>query len=343
VKEMKIVTFGELMMRLCPSMHQRLIQTGNLEVSFGGAEANVAVGLSQLGDDAYFVTVLPEDERGDAAENELRRYGVKTDYVFRSEHRMGLYFLEAGYSQRPSKVIYDRAGSAFSSLSSTMFDWREIMSGASWFHVSGITPALGDHVADAVMEAVRHARREGMTVSLDLNYRKKLWSREKAGEVLSGLLEHVDVLVSNEEDIESVFGIKAEGADIETGKLAADDYRQVAESMMRKFPSLGLVAITLRESLSASDNVWSAVAWDGKQFHRSRKYDIHVLDRVGGGDAFSAGLIYGLVREQPVEEALEFAVAASCLKHAVRGDFPLIRPDEVHALLATGGSGRIQR
>ncbi len=343
MKDMKIVTFGELMMRLCPPAHKRLVQAGALELSFGGAEANVAVGLSQLGDDAYFVTVLPEDERGDAAENELRRYGVRTDYVFRSSHRMGVYFLEAGYSQRPSKVIYNRAGSAFSRLSSSLFEWREILNDASWFHVSGITPALGDNVTDAVMEAVHYAHHEGIAVSLDLNYRKKLWPPEKAGEVLSGVLEYTDVLVSNEEDIESVFGIKAGDTDIESGKLAVEDYRRVAETMMRKFPSLKLVAITLRESASASDNTWSAVAWDGQRYYCSRKYDIHVLDRVGGGDAFSAGLIHGLVREQPAEEALEFAVAASCLKHAVRGDFPLINPREILALLATGGSGRIQR
>ncbi|MCU0452698.1 MAG: sugar kinase [Bacteroidetes bacterium] len=339
----KIISFGELMLRLATPGFQRFVQTSSLEATFGGGEANVAVSLAHFGLDARFVTVLPKHEIGDAALNALRRYGVDTQHIVRSGDRIGIYFLESGASQRPSKVIYDRGGAAIAGVKPGMIPWKDVLNGAAWFHVTGITPALSALAADTTIEAVQAARAAGATVSCDLNFRKKLWSREKAGDVMSKVCAHVDVLIANEEDAEMVFGIKAEGSDVHAGKVEADKYRSVADQLMKRFSSLKLVAITLRESLSASDNNWSAVAWDGKQFTESRKYSIRIVDRVGGGDSFGAGLIYGLTKEMPTQSALDFAVAASCLKHTIPGDFNHVSVAEVEELLKGGGSGRVQR
>ncbi len=339
----KVVTFGELMLRLATPGFQRFVQSSTLEATYGGGEANVAVSLANFGLDARFVTVLPKHEIGDAAVNALRRYGVGTEHIVRGGERIGIYFLESGASQRPSKVIYDRAGAAIAGVKPGMIPWKDVLAGTAWFHVTGITPALSASAADATVEAVQAARATGATVSCDLNYRKKLWSRERAGEVMSKVCAHVDVLIANEEDAEMVFGIKAEGSDVHAGKVEADKYRSVAEQLMKRFPTLKLVAITLRESLSASDNNWSAVAWDGKSFTESRKYAIRIVDRVGGGDSFGAGLIYGLINKMPTQIALDFAVAASCLKHTIPGDFNHVSVAEVEELLKGGGSGRVQR
>lgn len=339
----KIITFGELMLRLATPGFQRFVQSSTLEATYGGGEANVAVSLANFGLDARFVTVLPKHEIGEAAVNALRRYGVGTQHIVRGGDRIGIYFLESGASQRPSKVIYDRAGASIAGVKPGMIPWKDVLSGARWFHVTGITPALSPTAADATVEAVQAARAAGATVSCDLNYRKKLWTRERAGEVMAKVCAHVDVLIANEEDAEMVFGIKAEGSDVHAGKVEAEKYRSVADQLLKRFPTLKLAAITLRESLSASDNNWSAVAWDGRQFTESRKYAIRIVDRVGGGDSFGAGLIYGLITEMPTRAALDFAVAASCLKHTIPGDFNHASVAEVEELLKGGGSGRVQR
>ncbi len=338
-----IVTFGEIMLRLATPDYQRFSQASQFTVHYGGGEANVAVSLSQFGLPAYFITRLPHNDIGQAAINELRRYGVATDYILRGGSRLGVYFLESGASQRSSKVIYDRAHSAISEIQPGMVDWEEIFSHSGWFHVTGITPALSPSAADATLEAVQQARQQSVTVSCDLNYRKKLWSREQAEKTMSEIVNYVDVLVANEEDADMVFGIEAEGADIESGDVDTATYQKVAHQLMDKFPNLKLVAITLRESISAFDNRWSAVLWDGKDFYISRKYDIHIVDRVGGGDSFCAGLIYSMVSGKSLQETLEFAVAASCLKHTLHGDFNIVTQDEVHSFVEKGGSGRIQR
>ena len=343
MSEPKIVTFGELMLRLATPGHTRFVQTPVFEATYGGGEANVAVSLANFGLDAHFVTVLPDHEIGQAAVDALRRYGVRTDAIVRAGERIGIYFLETGASQRPSRVIYDRAGAAIAGIAPGMVNWDEVLKNASWFHVTGITPALSDSASRVTIEAVRAARKVGAMVSCDLNYRKKLWSRERAGEVMGRVMEHVDVAIANEEDADMVFGIKAEGTDVEAGRVDPDSYKSVAEQLKKRFPSLKVVAITLRESVSASDNNWSAVAWDGKTFVQSRKYAIRIVDRVGGGDSFGAGLIYGIVKKKPLAEALEFAVAASCLKHTISGDFNQVSPSEVEELMKGGGSGRVQR
>lgn len=339
----KIVTFGELMLRLATPGFQRFVQATSLEATFGGGEANVAVSLANFGLDSHYVTVLPKHEIGEAAVDALRRYGVQTGSIVRAGDRIGIYFLESGASQRPSKVIYDRAGAAIADVKPGMIAWKEIVKGARWFHVTGITPALSSSASDTTIEAVKAARAAGATVSCDLNYRKKLWSRERAGEVMAKVCEHVDVLIANEEDAEMVFGIKAEGSDVHAGRVEAAKYQSVAQQLMKRFPSLTLVAITLRESISASDNNWSAVAWDGKKFYESRQYAIRIVDRVGGGDSFGAGLIFGMVTGRSTQESLEFAVAASCLKHTIPGDFNHVSVSEVDELIKGGGSGRVQR
>jgi 2-dehydro-3-deoxygluconokinase len=338
-----VITFGELMLRLATPGFQRFVQSSTLEAAYGGGEANVAVSLANFGLDARFVTVLPKHEIGDAALNALRRYGVGTQHIVRGGERIGIYFLESGASQRPSKVIYDRAGASIAGVKPGMIPWTDVLNGARWFHVTGITPALSATAADATVEAVQAARAAGATVSCDLNFRKKLWSRDRAGEVMAKVCAHVDVLIANEEDAEMVFGIKAEGSDVHAGKVEAEKYRSVADQLLKRFPTLKLVAITLRESLSASDNNWSAVAWDGKHFTESRKYAIRIVDRVGGGDSFGAALIYGLIQQMPTQAALDFAVAASCLKHTIPGDFNHVSVAEVEELLKGGGSGRVQR
>jgi len=338
----KIVTFGEMMLRLAPLGYDRFVQSKEFGAVYGGGEANVAVSLANYGKDAYYVTKLPKHEIGQAAVNELRRYGVDTRYITRGGDRIGIYFCEKGAAQRPSKVIYDRAYSAIAQAKKEDFDWDKIMEGAEWFHFTGITPALGDDLAEITMDAILAAKKAGATVSVDLNYRKKLWSTEKAGKVMSALTEHCDVVIANEEDAEKVFGIKAEGTDITGGTLSDEGYRKVAAELVSRF-GLKCAAITLRESISASDNNWSAMLYDGTDFYKSKKYSIHIVDRVGGGDSFGAGLIYGLTSDYDMKKSLEFAVAASCLKHTIEGDANHVTAEEVKALMEGDASGRVQR
>jgi len=338
----KIVTFGEIMLRLAPIGYERFVQAKEFGVVYGGGEANVAVSLANYNKDAYFVTKLPKHEIGQSAVNELRRYGVNTDYITRGGERVGIYFCEKGASQRPSKVIYDRAHSSISEAKKGDFNWDEIMKGATWFHFTGITPALGDNVAEITMDAILAAKKAGATVSVDLNYRKKLWSTEKAGKVMSELVKNCDVVIANEEDAEKVFGIKAAGTDITGGTLSDEGYKTVAAELVSRF-SLKCAAITLRESISASDNNWSAMLYDGTNFYKSRKYSIHIVDRVGGGDSFGAGLIYGMTSGYDMQKSLEFAVAASCLKHTIEGDANQVSVSEVESLMGGDASGRVQR
>lgn len=338
----KVVTFGEIMMRLSPPEYQRFVQADTFSVVYGGGEANVAVSLSNYGLDSYFVTKLPAHEIGQAAVNHLRRYGVNTGYIRRGGERVGIYFLEIGASQRPSKVVYDRSHSAVSQIKPGEFDWEEIFSGAEWFHFTGITPALSDGAAAVTLEAVKAAKERGVKVSVDLNYRKKLWTPEKANRVMSELMTYVDVAVGNEEDAEKVFSIKAAASEITAGKLSEEGYRAVAKELAERF-NLEKVAISLRESFSASDNNWSALLYDGKKFYRSKVYKIHIVDRVGGGDSFAGGLIYSLLKGDSGKDAVEFAVAASCLKHTVFGDFNLVTEAEVRNLAGGDASGRVQR
>ena len=339
----KVVTFGEIMLRLSTPEFRRFVQADRFDATYGGGEANVAVSLAQFGIEAAYVTRLPKNELGDSALNALRRYGVKTDHILRGGERLGIYFLESGASQRPSKVVYDRSHSAIAEIAPGMVDWKNVFKGAAWFHVTGITPALSLSAAETTVEAVEAARDAGLTVSCDLNYRKKLWSREQAEKTMAQVMSHVDVAIANEEDAEMVFGIKAGETNVEAGKLDVAKYQSVGEQLMKRFPSLKAVAITLRESISASDNNWSAVLWDGKKFHQSTKYSIRIVDRVGGGDSFGAGLIYGIVSGKGYQDALEFAVAASCLKHTIPGDANHVTVAEVEALVRGGGSGRVQR
>ena len=338
----KVVTFGEIMLRLSPPNYQRFIQTDSFDVTYGGGEANVSISLTNFGLDSYYVTKLPHNPIGDATLNHLRRFGVKTDYIIRGGDRLGLYFLEIGAAQRPSKVIYDRAHSAIAEAKVGDFDWNNIFKDAQWFHFTGITPALNDTVAELTLEALKKAKQNKVKVSCDLNYRGKLWSPEKANKVMSQLMEYVDIALGNEEDADKVFNIKAPKVDITTGQLSGEDYNFVAKELIKRF-NFELVAITLRESYSASDNGWSAMAYDGKKFYNSNKYQIHIVDRVGGGDAFTGGLIYSLINGNQLQEALEFAVAAACLKHTIPGDFNMISVDEARSGQKGEVSGRVQR
>lgn len=338
----KVVTFGEIMMRLNTPGYLRLVQAGQLEVSYAGGEANVAASLANFGLPAYFVTKVPDNLVGQAAINHLRRYGVNTDYIVRGGERLGLYFVETGASQRPSKVIYDRKHSAISAARVEEFNWEEIFRDTSWFHITGITPALSDQAAELSLEAVKRAKKAGATVSCDLNYRKNLWSPEKANQVMSKMMSDVDMVIANEEDAEKVFGIKAEDSDVVGGKLNSEGYRSVARQISERF-GISRVAITLRESYSASDNGWSALFYDQGRYYQSRQYNIHIVDRVGGGDSFAGGLIYALLSGYDSQTAVDFAVAASCLKHTLPGDFNLVTLDEVKNLMAGDGSGRVQR
>ncbi|MBP5230918.1 MAG: sugar kinase [Clostridia bacterium] len=338
----KIVALGELLLRLQPEGHLRFLQADRLESTFGGAEANVCVSLAHFGERPVFVTKLPEHEIGQAAVNSLRRYGVDVSEIRRGGNRVGIYYCEKGASQRPSKVIYDRAGSSFAESDPDEFDWETILEGASWFHVTGITPALSDGCAETALRACRTAREMGIPVSTDLNYRKKLWTPEKAGRVMEELCGYVDVCIANEEDAKDVFGIAAEGSDVTGGDLKRDGYAEVARKLTERF-GFRAVAITLRESLSASDNRWSGMLYtDGRPFF-SKTYDVHIVDRVGGGDSFGAGLIYAMTNGYSPEKAIEFAAAASCLKHTVEGDFNMVSLQEVLRLAAGDGSGRVQR
>ena len=338
----KAVTFGEIMLRLAPEGYYRFVQADKYGATYGGGEANVAVSLANFGVDARFVTKLPEHEIGQAAVNSLRRFGVDTDYITRGGDRVGIYILVKGASQRPTKVIYDRAGSSIATAASDDFDWDRIFDGVDWFHFTGITPALGDNVARITLEALKAAKDKGIDVSCDLNYRKNLWSKQKAGEVMTKLMPYVDVCIANEEDANDVFGIKAENTDVSGGKLNYDGYRQVACRLAEKF-GFKKVAITLRTSISANDNKWAAMLYDGKDYYFSKSYDVHIVDRVGGGDSFGAGLIYSLLEGFDMQSSLEFAVAASCLKHSIEGDFNMVSVSEVQKLAKGDGSGRVQR
>lgn len=338
----KFVTFGEIMLRLTPPGYERFVQAKTFDVVYGGGEANVAVSLANFGKDAYFVTKLPKHEIGQAAVNELRRYGVNTKFIARGGERIGIYFCEKGAAQRPSKVIYDRTYSSISQAKKEDFNWPEIFEGAEWFHFTGITPAISNNCAVICMEAVKAAKEAGVMVSVDLNYRKKLWSIEKAGKVMGEIVKYCDVVFANEEDAEKVFGIKADETDISGGKLSDEGYKKVAKELFERF-NLKYAAITLRESHSASDNSWSAMMYDGKEFYKSKKYNMHIVDRVGGGDSFGAGLIYGITSRMDPQSALEFAAAASCLKHTVEGDFNMVSIEETETLMNGDSSGRVQR
>lgn len=341
-KTRTVVAFGELMLRLAAPPGLRFNQTTALDATFGGAEANVAVALANWGFRSRLVTALPEHAVGQAAVASLQAQGVDTQYVLRQGDRIGLYYLEHGASQRPSQVIYDRASSSITSIQSGQVDWPAVFEDADWFHWSGITPALGPTVAETLREALRAAKQAGVTVSADLNYRPKLWSKEQAREVMTPLMQQVDLVIGNEEDAANVFGIGPGAAEAARGRLAPDAYREVAGRLVEKL-GVKMVAITLRESLSASDNAWSACLFDGKHFHVSRRYTIHVVDRVGAGDAFAAGLIHGLLAEKDHRDALEFAVAASCWKHTILGDFNFATIAEVESLAAGDVAGRVRR
>jgi 2-dehydro-3-deoxygluconokinase len=338
----KIITFGEIMLRLAPPGYCRFTQASSFQASFGGGEANVAVSLAGFGMDAAFVTKLPKHEIGQAAVNSLRQFGVDVSKIVRGGERIGIYYLEKGASQRPSKVIYDRAGSAAATALRADFDWDAIFDGASWFHFTGITPALGENAAAVCLDALQAAKAKGLTVSCDLNYRKNLWTREKAGEVMSRLAAYIDLCIANEEDAADVFGIHARHSDVRAGAIDREGYKEVAQTLAERF-SFKQVAVTLRESLSANDNNWGAMFFDGRDFFFSKKYAVHIVDRVGGGDSFAAGLIYGLLNKLPPAETLEFAVAASCLKHSIEGDFNLTTVEEVQKLAGGDASGRVQR
>ena len=338
----KIVTFGEIMLRLAPEGYYRFVQADKYGATFGGGEANVAVSLANYGFDAKFVTKLPNHEIGQAAINSLRQFGVDTSHIARGGDRVGIYFLEKGASQRPSKVIYDRAGSSIYTANPKDFNWQEIFDGATWFHFTGITPALNDEVAGICLDACRAAKEMGITISCDLNYRNKLWSKAQAGEVMGMLCKYVDVCIANEEDAADVFGIKATGTDVTSGVVNHDGYKDVAKQLADRF-GFSKVAITLRKSISANDNNWSAMLYDGNDYYFSKQYDMHIVDRVGGGDSFGGGLIAATLNDYGPQNTIEFAVAASCLKHSIEGDFNLVSMDEVLKLAGGDGSGRVQR
>jgi 2-dehydro-3-deoxygluconokinase len=311
-------------------------------LNFGGAEANVAVSLARFGINASFVTALPLNDLGDYALRTLRMHGVDTRFILSQGDRIGIYYLEHGSGLRPSKVIYDRAYSAFSEISSADLDWEQILENAQWFHWTGITPALSDSAAATLNKGLEIAKKKGLTVSVDLNYRKKLWSEEKARDVMTGLMEYVDILFGNEEDSSRVFGIRPKGTNVSAGKLNVDDYREVAKTLMKRF-GLKKVAISLRESLSASENIWSSCLLSGNKFIKSKKHRVWIVDRVGTGDAFAAGLIYSFLKGKTDQEALDFGVAASCLKHSICGDFNLVKIEEVERIAAGETAGRVQR
>ena len=340
----RVVTFGEVMLRLKSPGVERLFQSPSLEASFGGAEANVAVSLAQFGVPVSFVSAIPANPIGDACLGELRKFGVDTSRVRRQGSRLGIYFLEAGANQRPSKVVYDRSGSAMAAAKPGDFDWDVVLDGASWFHLTGVTPAISQSAADLAIDGARRAREKGITVSCDYNYRKNLWKYGKsAPDVMRELVRHVHVGIANEEDCQEALGIELD-VDVASGSLATDRYRAVAARVLEEFPNLDKQVITLRESHSADRNGWSAVLHNGKDFLVSRRYDItDIVDRVGAGDSFGAGLIYGLHAYGDDARALEFAAAASCLKHSILGDFNRVSVSEVEALVAGEASGRVQR
>lgn len=339
---MKVITFGEIMLRLAPEGYYRFLQADKYGATYGGGEANVAVSLAGFGIDCAFVTKLPNNDIAEGAVRALRAAGVDTSLITRGGDRIGIYFLEKGASQRPSKVIYDRAHSAIAEAVPADFDWQKIFDGADWFHVTGITPALSDNAAEITLAAAANAKKAGLKVSCDLNYRKKLWSREKARRVMTELMKYVDIVIANEEDASDVFGITAPG-DVTKGEVSGKGYVAVAKELISRF-GLEYAAITLRGSISASDNRWSAVLVSkDSEVYAAKEYVVHIVDRVGGGDSFGAGLIYGLNNFDDPQQAVEFATAASCLKQTIEGDFNMVTVDEVTRLAAGDGSGRISR
>ena len=339
---MKVITFGEIMLRLAPHGYYRFTQANDFEATFGGGEANVAVSLANFGLDAAFITKLPAHDIGQCAVNDLRKYGVDTSMITRGGDRVGIYYLEKGASQRASQVIYDRAHSAIAEAKPEDFNWSKIFEGVDWFHFTGITPALSDDVAKITLEACQAAKEEGVMISCDLNFRKKLWTSEKAGQVMGELMNYVDVCIANEEDAEKVFGIKENNTDITSGQLNHEGYIDVAKQLIHRF-GCKAVAITLRESISASDNNWAAMLYTDDKAYFSKKYPVHIVDRVGGGDSFGAGLIYSMLMKKEPQDAIEFAVAASCLKHSIEGDYNRVSVKEVETLASGDGSGRVQR
>lgn len=340
----KYITFGEIMLRLKSPGKTRFMQVPEFEATFGGGEANVAVGLANLGMDTAYISVIPENAMGDACVREVRKYGVNTDLIVRKGERLGVYFLEGGSNQRSSVVIYDRARSAIAEAKPGDIDWDKAFNGASWFHISGITPAISASAAELSLEAVKKAKGKGLTVSLDLNYRSKLWKYGKAApEVMSELIKYTDVAIGNEEDYQKSLGIKVD-VDVEKGEVDASAYEKITATVLKTYPNVKKAAVTLRQSFSADYNGWSAALNNGEKFIVSKRYEIHnIVDRVGGGDTFSAGLIYGLNNLDGDEAALEFAVAASCLMHTISGDLPLISKSEAEKLAAGQASGRVQR
>jgi 2-dehydro-3-deoxygluconokinase len=340
----RVVTFGEIMLRLNPSGFERFLQANNLEVSYGGAEASVAASLVNYGIPSAFVTCLPSNDVGQAAINYLRRYGVDVSHISRGGERIGIYFVETGSNQRPSKIIYDRAHSAVSEVKPGTLDWNNIFSKTEWFHFTGITPAISQNAAEVTLEALKCTKSMKLTVSCDLNYRSKLWKYGKtAKEVMSSLMPYVDIMIGNEEDCEKMFGVK--GADVTSAEqVAASNYQAVAQQMMKRFPNLKKIGITLRGSISATHNTWSAVLYGGGRLYSTRIYDIeNIVDRIGSGDAFTGALIYSLLTGKDDQGALDFATAASALKHSIPFDLNLVTADEVESLLKEGGSGRVQR
>ena len=339
---MKVITFGEIMMRLNPKGYLRFKQANELEVSYAGGEANVAVSLANYGVNVGFVTKLPNNDLGDSAENAVRMFGVDTSNIVRGGNRLGKYFIEKGASQRPSKVIYDRAGSSIAEAEVSDFDWDSIFEGVDWFHFTGITPALGGNNPEICLQACKIAKQKGITVSCDLNFRKKLWTREEANKVMSKIVPYVDVCISNEEDAFDVFGIKAANTDIESGKINNEGYISVAKQINEKF-GCSKVAITLRGSLSASVNEWAGMLYAEGKAYFSPKYTIQIVDRVGGGDSFGGGLIYSLLNNYSYQDTINFAVAASALKHTIEHDFNMASVSEVKSLAEGNSSGRVQR
>ena len=345
-KHVRVVTFGEIMLRLKSPAFERFFQSPALEATFGGGEANVSVSLANYGMDTAYVTVLPNNDIGNACIRELRGFGVDVSNIVRKEGRMGIYYLESGAVQRPSKVIYDRAGSAISEAKPGDIDWAKAFEGATWFHITGITPAISAGAAELSLEAVKQAKAMGLHVSCDLNYRKNLWKYGKtADQVMTELVKYVDTVIANEEDFQKALCLKAEStAAVESGELNVEQYKAIAKLAMKTYPNIQRVAITLRESKSASHNDWSACLYNGKDFFLSRKYSItDIVDRVGGGDSFGGGLIYGLNTYEDEKQALEFAVAASCLKHTISGDYNRVSVAEVESLMKGSGNGRVQR
>lgn len=341
----KVVTFGEIMLRLSSPGFTRFVQSQQFDVTYGGGEANVAVSLANYGIESYFVSKLPEHEIGQSAINHLKRFGVNTEFVVRGDDRIGIYFLECGASQRASKVVYDRANSAISKAQASEFNWDEIFNDKNWFHWTGITPAIGKDTQGILKDALISAKKKGLTVSCDLNYRKKMWTEKEAQAVMIPFMKYVDVCIANEEDAEKCLGMKAGDTNVDKAELDEKEYFEMAKKLKEEF-NFKVVAVTLRESYSASRNGWSAILIEGKDSsepYHSRVYDIQIVDRVGGGDSFAGGLIYGLLSKENSKEALEFAVAASCLKQTIPGDFNLVSVEEVEKLIKGGGSGRVER